>query len=97
MPTPRPTLARRHVVLLLVLQHPEIHATAAREPQTAVQMFESAAAQEVIERRRLVLAGLRWTGVLVAETTPGALRTDAINEYLEVKARGLLSTFAPNN
>ncbi len=83
-------LARRHVVLLLVLQHPEVHATAAREPQTAVQMFESAAAQEVIERRRLVLAGLRSKGVFVAETTPGALRTDAINEYLEVKARGLL-------
>jgi uncharacterized protein (DUF58 family) len=83
-------LARRHVVLLLVLNHPEIRAAAAREPQSAVQMFESAAAQEVIERRRLVLAGLRSKGVLVAETTPGALRTDAINEYLEVKARGLL-------
>jgi uncharacterized protein (DUF58 family) len=83
-------LARRHVVLLLVLSHPEIQATAAREPQTTVQMFESAAAQEVIERRRQILAGLRSKGVLVAETTPGALRTDAINEYLEVKARGLL-------
>jgi predicted nuclease with RNAse H fold len=53
-------------------------------------MFESAAAQEVIERRRQILAGLRSKGVLVVETTPGALRTDAINEYLEVKARGLL-------
>jgi uncharacterized protein (DUF58 family) len=83
-------LARRHLVLLLVLNHPEIHATAAREPHTAAQMFESAAAQEVIERRRQILAGLRSKGVLVAETTPGALRTDAINEYLEVKARGLL-------
>jgi uncharacterized protein (DUF58 family) len=83
-------LARRHLVLLVVLNHPEIHATAAREPQTAAQMFESAAAQEVIERRRQILAGLRSKGVLVVETTPGALRTDAINEYLEVKARGLL-------
>jgi uncharacterized protein (DUF58 family) len=83
-------LARRHLVLLLVLNHREIYATAGREPQTPLQMFESAAAQEVIERRRLVLAGLRSKGVLVAETTPGALRTDAINEYLEVKARGLL-------
>ena len=83
-------LARRHLVLLVVLNHPEIRATAAREPRTAVQMFESAAAQEVIERRRQILAGLRSKGVLVVETTPGALRTDAINEYLEVKARGLL-------
>ena len=83
-------LAHRHLVLLLVLNHPEIQATAAREPRTPVQMFESAAAQEVLERRRQILAGLRSKGVLVAETTPGALRTDAINEYLEVKARGLV-------
>jgi uncharacterized protein (DUF58 family) len=83
-------LARRHLVLLLVLNHPEIRATAAREPMTSGQMFESAAAQEVIERRRQILAGLRSKGVLVVETTAGALRTDAINEYLEVKARGLL-------
>lgn len=83
-------LARRHLVLLVVLHHPEIRATAAREPKTATQMFQSAAAQEVLERRRQILAGLRSKGVLVAETTPGALRTDAINEYLEVKARGLL-------
>ena len=83
-------LARRHLVLLVVLNHPEIRAMAAREPRTAAQMFESAAAQEVIERRRQILAGLRSKGVLVVETTPGALRTDAINEYLEVKARGLL-------
>ena len=83
-------LARRHLVLLVVLSHAEIEATAAREPRTALQMFESAAAQEVTERRRQTLAGLRSKGVLVVETTPGALRTDAINQYLEVKARGLL-------
>jgi uncharacterized protein (DUF58 family) len=83
-------LARRHLVLLVVLHHEEIRTTAARKPANAAQMFESAAAQEVIERRRQILAGLRSKGVLVVETTPGALRTDAINEYLEVKARGLL-------
>jgi uncharacterized protein (DUF58 family) len=83
-------LARRHLVLLVVLSHEEIQATASRSPRNAAQMFESAAAQEVLERRRQTLAGLRSKGVLVVETTPGALRTDAINEYLEVKARGLL-------
>ncbi|HEX4005091.1 MAG TPA: DUF58 domain-containing protein [Acidobacteriaceae bacterium] len=83
-------LARRHLVLLVVLGHEEIRAVAARPPANAAQMFESAAAQEVLERRRHTLAGLRAKGVLVVETTPGALRTDAINEYLEVKARGLL-------
>jgi uncharacterized protein (DUF58 family) len=83
-------LARRHLVLLVVLGHEEIRATASRSPRNAAQMFESAAAQEVLERRRQTLASLRSKGVLVVETTPGALSTDAINEYLEVKARGLL-------
>ena len=83
-------LARRHLVLLVVLQHPEVRATAARSPRTPPQMFESAAAQEVLERRRQTLSSLRTKGVLVVETTPGALRTASINEYLEVKARGLL-------
>jgi len=83
-------LGRRHLVLLIVLEHPELRAIAAREPQTRTQMFESAAAQEVVERRRKTLADLRSKGVLVVETTPGALRTDAINQYLEVKARALL-------
>jgi uncharacterized protein (DUF58 family) len=83
-------LARRHLVLLVVLSHPEIAAAAAREPRTALEMYESAAAQELTERRRLTLGALRARGVLVLETTPGALRSDAINEYLEVKARGTL-------
>ena len=46
--------------------------------------------REVLERRREVLARLRAQGVLVVETTPGTVKTDAINEYLEVKARGLV-------
>jgi uncharacterized protein (DUF58 family) len=83
-------LARRHLVLLVVLSHPEIAAVAARKPDTPAQMFESAAAQELLERRRLTLGALRSKGVLVVETTPGALRADAINEYLEVKARGMV-------
>lgn len=83
-------LARRHLVLLVVLAHPEIAAAAAREPRTPAQMYESAAAQELLERRRMTLAALRSKGVLVVETTPGALRADAISQYLEVKARGML-------
>ncbi len=83
-------LARRHLVLLVVLGHPEIAATAAREPCTPAQMYESAAAQELLERHRQTLAALRSKGVLVVQTSPGALRADAISEYLEVKARGML-------
>jgi predicted nuclease with RNAse H fold len=53
-------------------------------------MFVATAASEILERRRAVVARLRSQGVLVVETSPGSVKADAINEYLEVKARGLV-------
>ena len=83
-------LARRHLVLLVVLGHPELDATATREPENVGEMFVATAAAEILERRHALLARLRSQGVLVVETSPGRVKTDAINQYLEVKARGLL-------
>jgi uncharacterized protein (DUF58 family) len=83
-------LARRHLVLLVVLGHPELQELAGRKPATVEQMFASTAAMEILERRQQILARLRAQGVLVVETTAGTVKADAINQYLEVKARGLV-------
>lgn len=83
-------LARRHLVLLVVLGNPELYSSAARPPDNVQEMFVSTAAAEVLERRRTVLARLRSQGVLVVETSPGMVKPNAINQYLEVKARGLV-------
>jgi uncharacterized protein (DUF58 family) len=83
-------LVRRHLVILVLLEHPELDALAAREPKNAEEMFASAAAQEMLERRRETIAKLRQQGVLVVETTPAEVGANAISKYLEVKAQGLL-------
>ncbi len=83
-------LARRHLVLLVVLGHPELDAMATQQPDNVGQMFVATAAMEILERRHALLARLRAQGVLVVETTPGSVKADAINQYLEVKARGAL-------
>lgn len=83
-------LARRHLVVLVVLGNPELDAMAARQPENVGEMFVATAATEVLERRRALLARLRSQGVLVVETSPGSVKADAINQYLEVKARGRL-------
>ncbi len=83
-------LVRRHLVVLVLLEHPELDALAAREPKNAEEMFASAAAQEMLERRRETVARLRQQGVLVVETTPADVGANAISKYLEVKAQGLL-------
>jgi len=83
-------LVRRHLVVLVLLEHPELDALAAREPKRAEEMFASTAAQEMLERRRETIAKLRQQGVLVVETTPAEVGASAISKYLEVKAQGLL-------
>jgi uncharacterized protein (DUF58 family) len=83
-------LVRRHLVVLVLLEHPVLDALAAREPKNAEEMFASTAAQEMLERRRQTIAKLRQQGVLVVETTPAGVGASAISKYLEVKAQGLL-------
>ena len=83
-------LSRRHLVLLVVLKNPELDATAARPPENVHQMYVATASEEILERRRTLLAQLRSQGVLVVETTADSVKADAINHYLDVKARGLL-------
>ncbi len=83
-------LARRHLVLLVLLEHPELAELAAREAATVEGMYESAAAKEMLDRRRETIAKLREQGVLVVESTPGEIGVRAINGYLDVKGRGLL-------
>ena len=83
-------LVRRHLVLLVLLEHPELEQLAARPAATVEGMYASAAAKEMLDRRREAIARLRQQGVLVIESTPGEVGMRAINGYLDVKGRGLL-------
>jgi len=83
-------LVRRHLVLLVVLHHPELDALAASASTDVDQMYKAAAAKEMLERRRGTIRRLRQQGVLVVECTPGEVGLRAINSYLEIKAKGLI-------
>jgi uncharacterized protein (DUF58 family) len=83
-------LVRRHLVVLVLLKHPELEALAASTPTTREEMFRVAAAQEMLERRRATIAQLERQGVLIVETTAAEVGVQAVSKYLEVKAEGLL-------
>lgn len=83
-------LVRRHLVVLVLLKHPELEELAARVPKTREEMFHTAAAQEMLERRRETIAHLEREGVLIVETTAEEVGARAVSQYLQVKARGLL-------
>lgn len=83
-------LARRHVVVLVLLKHPELDALASARPTDGPAMFHAAGALEMLERRRETIAQLERQGVLIVEASAEEVGVRAVSEYLEVKARGLL-------
>jgi uncharacterized protein (DUF58 family) len=80
----------RHLVLFVVIGQPDLGELAAQEPKDEEQMFQIAAAQEVIHRRELLLARLRERGALALEVSSGSLSPTLVNSYLEVKQRNQL-------
>lgn len=83
-------LARRHLVVLVLLKHPELEVFAHSTPTNSSQMFAITAANEMLERRRRIVAHLRSKGILILETSVSDIGVAAVNQYLEIKARGSL-------
>lgn len=84
------SLVRRHLVVLVLLAHPELEALAGSAAKNARAMYAATAAQELLEQRRALIAQLRSQGVLVVETSAAAVASDSISKYLEIKAQGRL-------
>jgi uncharacterized protein (DUF58 family) len=82
-------LVRRHLVVLVLLKHPELDALAASTPKTSAEMFHAAAFEHLL-RRRETIAQLERQGVLIVETSAAEAGMRAVSKYLEVKAEGLL-------
>jgi len=83
-------LSQRHLLIFAVLRQADLANLAETIPQSEAEMFRHAAALEIVQRRELLMRGLRQSGVLAIELMPGALITSLINEYLRIKDRALL-------
>lgn len=83
-------LMPRHLVLFAVVGQPDLAAMVAHRPESVEAMYRYVAAQEVIQRRELLLRRLRQQGALAMEFEPGRLATGLVNQYLQVKERSLL-------
>ena len=83
-------LAARHVVVFVVMGQPDVITVASRRPARVPEMYETTAAQELLQRRAALLARLRSQGALTIEAASSRLAPALVNTYLEVKQRGLL-------
>ena len=83
-------LLPQHLVLFAVVGEPELRELIARRPDSPTRMYQYVAAQEIIQRREILLRRLREQGALAMEFLPGKLSSEIVNRYLEIKSRGLL-------
>ena len=61
-----------------------------RRPANATEMYETIAAQEMMNRREVLLARVHNRGALALEVSPQRLTPMLVNQYLEIKERNLI-------
>ena len=83
-------MANRHLIVFAAMGQPDLNALAAATPETTEDMYRHVAALEIADRRSTLLGALRQRGVLVLELMPGMLASSLVNQYMDVKERGLL-------
>jgi uncharacterized protein (DUF58 family) len=83
-------LVRRHLLLFIAISQLDVQRKANATPETVEAMFETAAAQELLDRRERLLRRLQERGAMTLETQPESLAGSVLNRYLEVKEQGLL-------
>ncbi len=83
-------MLKRNLVLFMVIGDPALAKKGASQPKNSEQMYEMAAAQEMLQRRELLISRLRDQGALAMEVAPGQVSVALLNQYLMIKERSLL-------
>jgi uncharacterized protein (DUF58 family) len=80
----------KHLLLFTVIAQNDLNELAARRPGNAEELYEIAAAQEMVHRRETMIGKVRNKGALALEIAPSKLTTSLVNQYLEVKEQNLI-------
>jgi uncharacterized protein (DUF58 family) len=83
-------LLGRHLVVFAAIADRELNAVAARKADNMDEMFENAAAMDVLYRRERLIAALRGRGAHTLEVGTEKLASAVVREYLSIKERELL-------
>ena len=84
-----PTLSRHHRIVLASVRDPALEELARRH-DTAAEVYDAAAAEQVLGRRRRTADLLRAIGIDVLDRDAESLPPALADHYLMLKARGLL-------
>ncbi len=80
-------LARSSLPLLVTISDPDVVDASQMKPNDSLGVYQRAAANQLLDERRVVLDALRQRGVLTLDVPANQLSMSVINRYLELKGR----------
>ncbi len=83
-------LTPQHLLLFTVIGQPDLLELARQDPTNAAGMYAASAAQEILQRRQVLLARMRDRGALLVEVDAAAMSAAVVNTYLDVKQQNRL-------
>ena len=83
-------LRPRHLPLCMAIRDSEWDDLMIRPPATAMDVYERSVLQETVRQRRAAIGKLRQKGAMAMDLPPKLLSSNAMEQYLDVKRRGLL-------
>lgn len=83
-------LNKAHLLVVVFFENTELKEFTTQKATTTHQIFEKTIAEKFIYEKKLIVNELQKHGISSILTAPENLTVNAINKYLEIKARGLL-------
>lgn len=82
-------LAKNHLLLVVFFKNTELNSLMDTSPSTIQEVYDSIIAEKFMYEKRQIVNELKKYGIQSILTKPENLTSDAINRYLDLKARGL--------
>ncbi|MBF4466117.1 DUF58 domain-containing protein [Flavobacterium sp. LC2016-12] len=83
-------IAKNHLLVVVFFSNTELNAIINKKTDTVQEIYDKVIAEKFMFEKRLIANELKKYGIHSVLTQPENLTLDAINKYLEIKARGIL-------
>lgn len=83
-------LAKKHLVLVVFFENDQVKDYAQRNNETLEDIYVSTIAEKYMYEKKQIIKQLQHAGLIGVMTTPKALQTEMINQYLQLKQRQLI-------
>lgn len=83
-------ISKNHLLIVVFFQNTELEQLAEASADTDAKLFDKVIAEKFIFEKKLIVQELKKYGILCILTKPQNLTVDALNKYLEIKARNMI-------